>query len=201
MSLSSPHYPQLSYGLLDPDVRQKEQFPFLCGMVPSEGVLFTAIVRLIQHFDWRWVGLIATDNSRGERAIETLRRKISRGGGCIAFTWMIGEYDFYGKKEKHLLRVIQRASANVTVFHGTRSHIEAFRRILGWSAIKTQGQVWILTAQEDFQMETLTFSTLKFFHGSLVLVGHKRDIPGFMHFLQSFKPQDYQGDINLELLL
>uniref|UniRef100_A0ACB8G7G8 Uncharacterized protein n=1 Tax=Sphaerodactylus townsendi TaxID=933632 RepID=A0ACB8G7G8_9SAUR len=88
-----PNRALLSYGLLDPALRSKVLFPALYGMVPSESSLLSGIARLIQHFNWRWVGLIASDDDRGERAVETLAREIAKGGGCLAFTWMFKKTD------------------------------------------------------------------------------------------------------------
>ncbi|XP_048359965.1 vomeronasal type-2 receptor 26-like [Sphaerodactylus townsendi] len=186
-------YPQLSYGLLDPARRSKVLFPALYGMVPSESSLLSGVARLIRHFDWRWVGLITSDDDRGERAVETLAREIAKGGGCLAFTWMFKNSD----NRRHLLVSFQKSSANVTVLHGTTGLITDFRKLLFWSRIKLKGQVWILTAQEEFPAQA-KYSSLHIFHGSLLLVGHKREIPGFQDFLQRIKPWHYPGDRNIK---
>ncbi|XP_060108270.1 vomeronasal type-2 receptor 26-like [Heteronotia binoei] len=191
-TLLAPYrYPQLSYGLLNPALRPKALFPALYGMVPSEESLLTGIARLIQHFNWHWVGLIASDDDQGERAVQTLAGEISKGGGCIAFTWMLQKYTSYrGEKHKHLLDVFQKSSANVTVLYGTKGYVEAFRIQIYWFRVQLKGQVWILTAQEEF-LSQVKYSSLQIFHGSLLFVGHKREIPGFRRFLQRIKPRHY----------
>uniref|UniRef100_A0ACB8G841 Uncharacterized protein n=1 Tax=Sphaerodactylus townsendi TaxID=933632 RepID=A0ACB8G841_9SAUR len=186
-------YPQLSYGLLDPALRSKVLFPALYGMVPSESSLLSGIARLIQHFNWRWVGLIASDDDRGERAVETLAREIAKGGGCLAFTWMFKKTDYRGDNRRHLLVDFQKSSANVTVLHGTMDLITEFRIVVFWSRIQLKGQVWILTAQEEFHSQ-VKYSSLQIFHGSLLVVRHKGDLPGMQDFLQRIKPWHYPGD-------
>ncbi|KAJ6656955.1 hypothetical protein lerEdw1_002956 [Lerista edwardsae] len=186
-------YPQFSFGHLDPELRQKVRFPSLYGMVPSERSLLASTARLIRHFDWRWVGLVTSNDARGKRAVETLREEIDKGGGCVAFTWMLTEDAYLGPAQLLLLSNIQRSSANVTVLHGTRPYVETVGRILSWPRVHLQGRVWILTSQDEFPAEN-KFSSLKNFDRALALMGQKRQIPGFERFLRRIKLQDFQGD-------
>uniref|UniRef100_A0ACB8G7K6 Uncharacterized protein n=1 Tax=Sphaerodactylus townsendi TaxID=933632 RepID=A0ACB8G7K6_9SAUR len=194
MMLGPYRYPQLSYGLLDPTLSSKVLFPALYGMVPSESSLLSGIARLIQHFNWRWVGLMASDDDQGERAVETLAREISKGGGCLAFTWMFEKsftsVESYLEKKTELLGISQKSSVNVTVLYGTP---EYFISLYILSGIWTSEQVWILIAQEEFLSRAkLYFYTI--LNGSLFLVRHKQEIPGFQDFLQGLKPWRYPGD-------
>ncbi|XP_077196753.1 vomeronasal type-2 receptor 26-like [Paroedura picta] len=191
--LTPYRYPQLSYGLLDPTLRSKVQFPALYGMVPSEKSLLAGIARLIRHFDWRWVGLIASDDGQGERAVETLAREIRKGGGCVAFTWMLQRYSYTSEKPRRNLGVFQKSSANVTVLYGTKGYLEEFRIVIFWSRIFVKGQVWLLTPQEEFQAQA-KYSSVQIFRGSLLFVGHKQEIPGFGRFLRRIKPRHYPED-------
>ncbi|XP_063002350.1 vomeronasal type-2 receptor 26-like [Elgaria multicarinata webbii] len=134
-------FPQLSYGVLDPEWRRQAQSPSLYGMAPSRSYLLPAIGRLIRHFDWRWVGLIFSDSGREERVLETFTREIDKGDGCIAFAETIGKHDFYGKKLHRLLNIVHRSSANVIVFHATEAHLEAFRRQISLSYTQNKGQL------------------------------------------------------------
>uniref|UniRef100_A0ACB8G7B5 Uncharacterized protein n=1 Tax=Sphaerodactylus townsendi TaxID=933632 RepID=A0ACB8G7B5_9SAUR len=186
-------YPQLSYGIPDSALHSKVLFPALYGMVPSESSLLSGVARLIRHFNWRWVGLIASDDDQGEGAVLTLAREIGKGGSCLAFTWIFKKSYSYSEKRRELLEIFQKSSANVTVLHGTIHLIRWFKLLLLLSRIRLKGQVWILTFYDDYPSPA-QYSTLEVFHGSLVLVGHQREIPGFQDFLQRFKPWHYPGD-------
>ncbi|XP_048359950.1 vomeronasal type-2 receptor 26-like [Sphaerodactylus townsendi] len=190
-------YPQLSYGIPDSALHSKVLFPALYGMVPSESSLLSGVARLIRHFNWRWVGLIASDDDQGEGAVLTLAREIGKGGSCLAFTWIFKKSYSYSEKRRELLEIFQKSSANVTVLHGTIHLIRWFKLLLLLSRIRLKGQVWILTFYDDYPSPA-QYSTLEVFHGSLVLVGHQREIPGFQDFLQRFKPWHYPGDRHIK---
>uniref|UniRef100_A0ACB8G7M3 Uncharacterized protein n=1 Tax=Sphaerodactylus townsendi TaxID=933632 RepID=A0ACB8G7M3_9SAUR len=192
-------YPQLSYGLLDPARRSKVLFPALYGMVPSESSLLSGIARLIRHFNWRWVGLMAIDDDRGEMATETLAREIGKGGGCLAFTCMFKRYHSYTEKVRQLLGIIYKSSANVTVLYETPDHTISLYMLCFSDSIWMRRQVWILTAREEFLSQAKYLCSMIFRH--LFLVKHKRESPGFQDFIQRIKPWHYPGDVLTFLFL
>ncbi|OBS76046.1 hypothetical protein A6R68_17502, partial [Neotoma lepida] len=53
---------QLTYGPFHPILSDREQFPYLYQMAPRDTGLALAMVSLILHFNWNWVGLAISDN-------------------------------------------------------------------------------------------------------------------------------------------
>ncbi|XP_029435796.1 vomeronasal type-2 receptor 26-like [Rhinatrema bivittatum] len=55
-------FPQISYGALDPSLSDRVQFPSFYQTVPDERFQYEAIIQLLKHFGWTWVGIVASDD-------------------------------------------------------------------------------------------------------------------------------------------
>ncbi|XP_054850454.1 vomeronasal type-2 receptor 26-like [Eublepharis macularius] len=60
--LSLYKIPQLTYGSFAPEDMDAQKFPSFYRLVPNEERQYTGIVRLLLHFRWTWVGLLAVDD-------------------------------------------------------------------------------------------------------------------------------------------
>ncbi|KAF7234986.1 hypothetical protein EYD10_18152 [Varanus komodoensis] len=54
--------PQFSYGSFEAEESDESDLPSFYFMAPNEALQYQGIVRLLQHFHWKWVGLITMDD-------------------------------------------------------------------------------------------------------------------------------------------
>ncbi|XP_029435917.1 vomeronasal type-2 receptor 26-like [Rhinatrema bivittatum] len=80
------HYPQISYASENLLMSDPVKFPYFYRTVPNELHLCEGILKLLKHFDWTWVGIIASDDESSMRAITILKEGIEQNSGCIEFT-------------------------------------------------------------------------------------------------------------------
>ncbi|XP_063148825.1 vomeronasal type-2 receptor 26-like [Candoia aspera] len=59
--------PQINYGVISHIPEQKQHFPFFYRLSPKQEPPHLAIVKLLLHFRWTWIGLVVPDNESGER--------------------------------------------------------------------------------------------------------------------------------------
>ncbi|XP_063147229.1 vomeronasal type-2 receptor 26-like [Candoia aspera] len=78
--------PQVSYGFVSETLNDKTRFPFIYRLVPKEDYLYWGIAKLLHHFGWNWVGLLAPDTENGERFLQTLNPILTRSTICVAFS-------------------------------------------------------------------------------------------------------------------
>ncbi|KAL6086808.1 hypothetical protein STEG23_038380, partial [Scotinomys teguina] len=55
---------QLTYGPFHPILSDHEKFPYLYQMSPKDTALPLAMVSLMLHFNWNWIGLVISDNDQ-----------------------------------------------------------------------------------------------------------------------------------------
>ncbi|XP_077779769.1 vomeronasal type-2 receptor 26-like [Podarcis muralis] len=110
--------PQISYGFIAQVLEDKTEFPFLYRVVPKEETQYLGIVKLLLHFGWMWIGLIAPNNDGGERFVSAMTYLMIKNGICVALSKRLaGNYpqqiislseEFYLWRQLHLfLKEIQ----------------------------------------------------------------------------------------------
>lgn len=123
-------------------------------MVPIEGVQYPGIMKLLLHFNWTLVGLVAPDTSNGQRFMNMLISMLTRNGICAVISQMFtvtasnmkvkfGQY----KKWKQV---------NVFVYHAETSSflegIAVIERVLTAFKKPIVGKIWITTARWDLTL-------------------------------------------------
>ncbi|XP_039211271.1 vomeronasal type-2 receptor 26-like [Crotalus tigris] len=78
--------PQINYGVISHIPEQKHHFPFFYRVSPKQEPPHLAIVKLLLHFQWTWIGLTAPDDESGEKFRRTFVPEAIRKGVCVAFS-------------------------------------------------------------------------------------------------------------------
>ncbi|XP_070592646.1 vomeronasal type-2 receptor 26-like [Erythrolamprus reginae] len=74
--------PQICYKFVSQILRDKTAFPFFYPMLPDEGFQYSGMVKLLLHFRWTLVGLLAPDTDQGQKFITTLSSMLITNGIC-----------------------------------------------------------------------------------------------------------------------
>ncbi|XP_044512563.1 vomeronasal type-2 receptor 26-like [Gracilinanus agilis] len=188
-------FPQISYGPFDSILSDKVQFPFLYQMAPKDSSLHQGVVRLMVYFKWNWIGLIVSDDMRGEEFLWKIRGEMVKKGVCVSFTEKIpvSERRHMESQETFMPRILS-SSTVVMVIHGDTDSL----MILRYSQIPffPTRKVWIATSHWDITMRHL-HSEGPAFRGALTFSYLTWEIPGFKTFLKSVRPSKYPDDILL----
>ncbi|XP_056401070.1 vomeronasal type-2 receptor 26-like [Hyla sarda] len=174
-------YPQISYGAFTCTFGDSENFPLLYQTVPSELSQFRAIVQLLLHFEWTWVGIITTDENRNQQAALELKKQMGEHGICVDFmTFILKDPSHHAKSTYKVVQTIEKSSVKVIILYCTDSF---FVSVLQTSSYRVIGKVWITTIGMDHYFNVKFPNFLIKFNGSLVITIEKGKIPGFTHFL------------------
>ncbi|XP_010604819.1 vomeronasal type-2 receptor 116 [Fukomys damarensis] len=191
-------FPQLSFGVFDPMLSDDGQFSSLYQMAPKDTSLPLAMVSLLIHFNWNWVGIVTSEDERGVQFLSGLSEEMERNNICVEFVHMIptdvsvstNSYHRYNKQ------IVTSSSNVVIVFGGINTSVSRiFRR---WEYFNTR-IVWVTTSQWDVAAGERHF-LLDPFQGTLIFSHHHGEIPGFKHFMQTVNPSKYPEDISLARL-
>ncbi|XP_044514865.1 vomeronasal type-2 receptor 26-like [Gracilinanus agilis] len=188
--------PQISYGPFDSILSDKSQFPFLYQLAHKDSSLYHGIVQLMVHFEWTWVGLVTTDDMRGEEFLWNLRRDMIKHGICLAYAEKIpvSERRHTESQDMFVPRIIQ-SSVKVIVIHGDTDSLMILRysqpiHVFLW-------KVWISTYHWDITMRP-QWNDGYSFQGALSFSPMTKDVPGFKTFLRTVNPEKYPDDILLK---
>ncbi|KAH0630469.1 hypothetical protein JD844_013518 [Phrynosoma platyrhinos] len=152
--LSTYKIPQVNYGFLNQVPKDKHQFPFFYRMVPNPP--FLGITKLLLHFRWTWIGLIAPDNDSGGTFMSTFATLVEQYDICIAFSEQIPRLNremtfntiFYLMETKANVIVCQVDSQIIVPLGVIMQSAERFKKSSG-------GKVWIATALQDLAVRLL----------------------------------------------
>ncbi|XP_060128206.1 vomeronasal type-2 receptor 26-like [Zootoca vivipara] len=135
-------------------------------MVPKEEALYPGIVKLLQHFRWTLIGLLAPDTNNGERFLKSLTPVLIKSGVCVVISQSI-----YGLNtnvvEMDRLPFLKWRQVHVFVYYGEMTYfldglfiIQQMFDILLKSIV---GKFFITTAMWDVSVE-LMYNDISFQH-------------------------------------
>uniref|UniRef100_A0A8C5K253 Vomeronasal 2, receptor 118 n=1 Tax=Jaculus jaculus TaxID=51337 RepID=A0A8C5K253_JACJA len=188
----------ITYGPFHPILSDYDRFPHLYQMAPRDTYLPLAMVSLLLHFKWTWVGLVITDDDQGVQFFSNLRQEMHRNEICLAFVNVIPvNMQVYIMRAETYYNQIVTSSAKVVIIYGEKnSTLEvSFRR---WECLGTQ-RIWVttskwntLTRKRDFNLD-LYLNTFIFSH-------HHHEISSFKNFIQTVNFSTYPNGITLKQL-
>ncbi|XP_044526958.1 vomeronasal type-2 receptor 26-like [Gracilinanus agilis] len=189
-------YPQISYGPYDPILSDKAHFSSIYQLAPKESTLTLGMVRLMVHFNWTWVGLVISDDSRGETFLWNIREEMTRKGVCVTFTEKIPTTEKYTiNSHTIIMSRIDRSSANVIVVYGDDNSLIMLQ--YGQTPYLILTKVWITSSHWDFTIRPHD-STPNSFNSVLIFSGNTKEIPNFKAFQRTVKPRKYPENIFLQ---
>jgi vomeronasal 2 receptor len=184
---------QITFGPYDPLLSDHSQYSSLYQMAPQDTSLTLAIVSLIVHFRWLWVGLILPDDHKGNKILSDFREEMERKRICMAFVKMIPATwtSYFAKFWKNM------DETNVIIIYGDIDSLEGLMRNIGQRLLTWI--VWVMNT-EHHVLEISDYFMLDSFHGSLIFKHHYRENSDFTKFIQTVNPKNYPEDIYLPKL-
>ncbi|XP_053546990.1 vomeronasal type-2 receptor 26-like [Bombina bombina] len=185
-------YPQISYGAQDQILDDLTLFPSFYQTIPNENTQYKGIIKLLLHFGWTWVGLIATNDESNLRASEQLKSEMIKSGICVEFFEKFSSNGFIIDL-LNVVNVIKKSSANVILLFC--DYFSFYDMIYTAQIFSVPAKVWITSTSLSLSADDMSASYLTVFNGSLLISIHKGNIPGLKDFLYTVTPYTYPDDI------
>nr|XP_034992568.1 vomeronasal type-2 receptor 26-like [Zootoca vivipara] len=185
--------PQFTYGSVPLILDKAETYSFY-QMVPNETYEHKAILLLLLHFQWTWVGVIATNDENGDRFVWTITAMFPQRGICFSFIERIEVIyvnDLYrgiGSMVR-IYNVSMESNANAVVVYA--ENIINFRWLLyipeiEYDIMPPKCKVWILTVQQELSSYPYQKGwDLQVIQGALGFTIQSNEVLGFHDFLQT----------------
>ncbi|OCT93495.1 hypothetical protein XELAEV_18016564mg [Xenopus laevis] len=193
------HYPQISYGSMDTTFTDRVRFPFLYRTVPNERYQHIAIVQLLKHFGWIWVGIVISDDESSHRGSQDLLNLLARNGICVEFLWIYGTDEHFSDIESQFktIRRVRKSSAKVVIFYCNKHIFDYF--IETYTARNYPDKIWINLSMSFYFVDKTMRSLVGRLKGTLAFSVRKGEIPGLRDaLLQS--PQNHPHNSVIAIL-
>ncbi|XP_063785739.1 taste receptor type 1 member 1-like [Pseudophryne corroboree] len=187
-------YPQISAFSTISLLSNRIMFPSFFRTIASDKGQSPGLARLILHFGWTWVGLLAVDNDYGLKGIQPIREEIIKAGACVAFT----EYIRLSQPDHnapHIVNVIKESSVKVVIIFST--DIDLVPIMSEMLKRKIKGKIFV--GNDGWSTSSLfsaaTFSQIV--SGSIGSFINNKMIPGFHEYLSKIRPSLLESWVNL----
>ncbi|XP_039596751.1 extracellular calcium-sensing receptor-like [Polypterus senegalus] len=176
--------PMVSYFATCLCLSNKKEYPSFFRTIPSDAFQVTAMMEIIKHFKWTWVGLIASDDDYGQYAMRNFNEEM-KAIGCLAFSETIPKI-MTKEKLLRIVSVIKESTAKIIVAFSTGLEMSLLMKEMIHQNI-TDRQ-WI--ASEGWSTSTLLAARDNFniLGGTLGIAVHSGQMKGLTNFLLQVRP-------------
>ncbi|XP_075123038.1 vomeronasal type-2 receptor 26-like [Leptodactylus fuscus] len=182
----------ISYGAMDSIFNNKLRFPSFYRTVPDGRDQYKAIVLLLKHFGWSWVGIVVAEDEGSQRAAMELNSVITQNGMCVAYRYVIHhsltsidviDDDLYTE----VLHRFLKTNCDVIIFIGTSMFLRNLQTKL--FTVCKRRNVFILPALFTWW----NIRNARELAGSLQIPLPRRNIPGLKDYLLSVGPYKHRN--------
>ncbi|XP_037683290.1 vomeronasal type-2 receptor 1-like [Choloepus didactylus] len=186
------YIPQVDYASTCSYLSDKYQFPSYIRTVASDKFQSTAMVKLIQHFGWVWIGTIAADDDYGKYGVKVFKEILKGANLCIAFSEIIPKV-YSNEKMQKVVNALKNSTARVIVLYVSDIDLSPFVLEIVYHNITDR--TWI--ASEAWITSTLIAKPeyFPYFGGSIGFAIPRTDIPGLKEFLYDIHPSKDPNDV------
>ncbi|XP_069498696.1 extracellular calcium-sensing receptor-like [Ambystoma mexicanum] len=185
-------FPQISYAASVATLSDKTQFPSFLRTTPSDDHQAYGLARLVIHFGWTWVGILAEESDYGLQGSQVLVNQLQEAGHCVAFfkllPMVISKDNLH-----HLVTTLRTSTANVIVVFATVYFLTPVMDVFARDGL--QGKVWL--ASDGWTINTILNKLYhqKTLQGTIGFSPKSGKIPGLEDFLYRVHPFNAPGDI------
>ncbi|XP_041796730.1 extracellular calcium-sensing receptor-like [Chelmon rostratus] len=180
------HVPQVSYFSSCACLSDKKEFPAFLRTMPSDFFQVDALVQLVKHFGWTWVGVIAGDDAYGRGGASIFASEVRKLGACVALHEIIPKNRAQTAISSIISKIRSSGARVILVFAVEQDAAALFDEVLRQGLTGIQ---WL--ASEAWSTAAVLSSPRKYRHilqGSMGFAIRRAHIPGLQDFLLRLHP-------------
>ncbi|XP_074496905.1 extracellular calcium-sensing receptor-like [Sebastes fasciatus] len=178
--------PIVSYFSTCSCLSDRQRFPSFFRTIPSDAFQVRAMIQILKHFGWTWVGLLVSDDDYGLHVARSFQSDLAQsGGGCLAYSEVL-PWDSDPSKLKRIVHLIKTSTACVVMVFAHEIHmIQLLEEVVRQNVT---GRQWI--ASEAWTAATVlqTPHLMPYLGGTLGIAIRRGEIPGLRDFLLRIRP-------------
>ncbi|XP_009292025.1 extracellular calcium-sensing receptor [Danio rerio] len=178
------HVPIVSHYATCSCLSDKKKYPSFFRTIPSDAFQVQAMVQVLRHFGWTWVGLLYSDDDYGTYAAQSFQKEVQLFGGCIAFSTILPQNN--PREIQNIMGVIRASTARVIVAISTSSYLLPLMDEVVLQNLT--GRQWIAS---EAWATTPAFRTPRFLtilRGTIGIAIRRGEIQGLLEYLLRLRP-------------
>ncbi|XP_028681606.1 extracellular calcium-sensing receptor-like [Erpetoichthys calabaricus] len=193
-ALGSFHIPVVSHGASCACLSNKKIFPTVLRTIPSDYHQSRALVQLVKHFGWTWVGAIRSDNDYGNYGMAEFINIAQQEGVCIEYSEAIFR-TYPRKKFLTVVDIIKSSTSKVIIAFVSFNDLEILLKELFLQNVT--GLQWIGTESWISAKNPSIVEYYRIMSGALGTAASSTIIPGLKEFLVNVRPSSTPGNTGL----
>nr|XP_046245299.1 extracellular calcium-sensing receptor-like [Scatophagus argus] len=186
--------PIVSYFATCSCLSDQKRFPSFFRTIPSDAFQVRAMIHILKHFGWTWVGLLISDDDYGRHAAQSFHTDLTQsGGGCLAYSEVL-PWGNNPNEYKRIVDVMIKSTARVVIVFAHQMHmIQLMEEVVKQNVTGLQwiaSEAWTLVDG----LHTPTF--MPYLGGTLGIAIRHGKIPGLGDFLLRIKPDKHHNRDN-----
>ncbi|KAM9350332.1 taste receptor type 1 member 1-like [Symphorus nematophorus] len=177
--------PMVSYGAAASDFTEKVKFPSFLRTVHSNKDIIEVIVKIILHFNWRWVAFLNSGDDFGKDGLEMFIKTIKDTDICLAYTKGIN----VNTNHSQMFKQIEAQKIGVIIVFTTKMTAEEL--IESAIQLNITNKVWIAGDTWSLNQRLPKEEGIKNIGTVLGVSQPVVEIPGFNDFIYSAKSQTH----------
>ncbi|KAL0168372.1 hypothetical protein M9458_036594, partial [Cirrhinus mrigala] len=165
--------------------------------IPSDAFQVRAMVQILRHFEWTWVGLLYSDDDYGVYAAQAFHQEMQLFGLCAAFSEFL-PHDNNIRDIQRIMEVIQSSTARVVVVFAPSSFLIPLMDEVVLQNMT--GRQWIASEAWATSPVFRTPRFHPFLGGTRSIAIRRGEIQGLRDFLLRLQPNTDQKNNMLRIL-
>ncbi|XP_037533764.1 extracellular calcium-sensing receptor-like [Nematolebias whitei] len=182
--IGSFNIPQVSHFATCACLSDKQQYPTFFRTIPSDQFQADALVKLVKHYGWTWIGAVRSDSDYGNYGMTTFLNAAQKEGICVEYSESLYRTDSSTKIQR-VADVIRRSTANVVVAFLDSADMRVLLEELAQEF--SPPRQWIGSEGWITDSYLMSFS---FCAGAVGVAIQKSVIPGLRDFLLDLSPTE-----------
>ncbi|XP_077334173.1 extracellular calcium-sensing receptor-like isoform X2 [Lithobates pipiens] len=189
---------QISYGAPYSALTNRRLYPSFFHTLPSDHIQFLAVVKLLKHFGWTWIGVIASEDEYGDSQTQELMLSAASHDICIEFIIKIPTDQAHQIENVNFEKAetLNNSTSQIVVLCGKSSY---FIKYFLEEGCKAQSKTLIMPVTWTFDRFVQPHKTP--YHGSILFTPPKKRIPRLKELLQNVTSANCTDDFLLEHVL
>ncbi|XP_031612236.2 extracellular calcium-sensing receptor-like [Oreochromis aureus] len=187
--------PIVSYFATCSCLSDRQRFPSFFRTIPSDAFQVRAMIQILKHFGWTWVGLLVSDDDYGLHVSRTFKSDfLQLSGGCLAYSEIL-PWEDHPNEYKKIVDLMVRSTARVVIVFAHQIHlIHLMKEVVKQNVTGLQ---WIASEAWTLVGGLHTPEFMPFLGGTLGIAIRRGEIPGFRDYLLKINPEEQNSANNM----